>query len=97
MARMRKALKILEGLFVLAFLAAMGALLYLSVVYHSAPLQPQPEIGKTIGWNSHGTIYYITVQQSELFSFIFYTAITLFFCIGAIVGERMRGERNMKG
>ena len=82
---MIKGLKLFATVLVTAFVAALGWLFYLSAKFLNAPTQPVPDAGRTVGWNSHGTIHFITERESQIFNLTFNVAIILFFCFAGVV------------
>ena len=82
-------MRTLAGLFIAGFIV----LIYLSAKYTAEPRQPRPDLGKTVEWNNHGGLYYITSEQYETFDYIFHGVIVVFFCIAGVVALQSRYDK----
>lgn len=85
---MQKTLKSIITACVALFLLGMAGLFYLSVRYVGEPVTPRPDLGKTIPWNNHGTIHYITPIQAEAEDLVRWAVIGLFFLVVALIALR---------
>ena len=83
---LRHAIRVTGTLLLMVF----AAIIYLSIRYIGDPVQKDVAGGKTVEWNYHGVVHYISIEQSRMFNALFYLAVTLFFVMVLAIALQMR-------